>query len=227
MRSRRLSVSLSVALRSPGGVVVDREDPAVVAGLAQAVRDHAGGRDGHAVGDLQMAQDVGAAADRAAAPDAVLPATPVQPAIAVCSPMRTLWPIWIRLSSLTPAPMRVSSRRATVDAGVGADLDIVADDDAAELLDLLPAALVRREAEAVGAQHHAAVQQAARTDAGAGHQRDRRQPGALAHPHAGPTKPSGPITAPSPMTAPDSITACAPTETPSPSTTSGATTALG
>ena len=41
--------------------------------------------------------------------------------------------------------------RAAVDAGVGADLDVVADDDRAELLDLLPAAAVRREAEAVGA----------------------------------------------------------------------------
>jgi hypothetical protein len=38
-----------------------------------------------------------------------LPATPTQPAMAVCAPMCTLWPIWIRLSSLTPSSITVSS----------------------------------------------------------------------------------------------------------------------
>ena len=43
------------------------------------------------------------------APMSALPAMPTQPAIAVCPPMRTLWPIWIRLSSFTPSSITVSS----------------------------------------------------------------------------------------------------------------------
>ena len=79
------------------------------------------------------------AADRAVAPMVALPATPTQPAMAVCAPMRTLWPIWIRLSSFTPSSITVSSQRAAVDAGVGADLHVVADAHRAQLLDLDPA----------------------------------------------------------------------------------------
>ena len=48
--------------------------------------------------------------------------------------------------------------RAAVDRGVGADLDVVADAHAADLRNLDPAALLRRDAEAVGADHHAGVQ---------------------------------------------------------------------
>ena len=67
--------------------------------------------------------------------------------------------------------------RAAVDAGVGADLHIVADAHRAELLDLFPPAWRRREAKAVGADHHATVQDAAITDPTAGAHRDtRRQP---------------------------------------------------
>ena len=43
------------------------------------------------------------------APMVALPATPTQPAIAVLRPTRTLWPIWIRLSSFTPSSSTVSS----------------------------------------------------------------------------------------------------------------------
>ncbi len=57
--------------------------------------------------------------------------------------------------------------RTAVDAGVGADFDVVANAHVAELLDLDPGALVRCEAEAVGADHHATVHDAARADAAA------------------------------------------------------------
>ena len=53
-----------------------------------------------------------------------------------------------------PADDGVASR-ATVDAAVGADLDVVADDDPAELLDLHPLAAIGREAEAVGTDDRA------------------------------------------------------------------------
>ena len=42
-------------------------------------------------------------------PMRALPAMPTQPAIAVCAPMRQLWPIWIWLSSLTSSSITVSS----------------------------------------------------------------------------------------------------------------------
>ena len=56
-------------------------------------------------------------------------------------------------------------QRAAVDAGVGADLDVVADAHRAQLLDLFPGArAVGREAEAVGADHHARMHDAALAD---------------------------------------------------------------
>src|SRR5690606_10003109 len=49
-----------------------------------------------------------------------------------------------------------------VDGGVGADLDVVADDDAADLRDLDPTAVaLAREAEAVRADHRASMHDAA------------------------------------------------------------------
>ena len=41
-------------------------------------------------------------------PIVVLPAMPTQPAITVCAPMRTLWPICTWLSILTPSSITVS-----------------------------------------------------------------------------------------------------------------------
>src|SRR6185369_12927616 len=56
-------------------------------------------------------------------------------------------------------------QRAAVDAGIGADLDVVTDAHRAELLDLFPAAAaVRREAEAVGADHGPGMNDAALAD---------------------------------------------------------------
>ncbi len=95
------------------------------------------------------------------APIVVLPEMPLQPAIAVCAPMRTLWPIWIWLSSLTPSLDHRVLDRAAIDRGVGADFDVVADAHAAELRDLEPLALGRRQAEAVRADHDAGMHQAA------------------------------------------------------------------
>ena len=166
MRSRRRVQLLERGrVLFPGGIVVDGKHAGVVAGLEDGARHQRCGRDVHVVGDASGAPD-DARRRRSVqcAPMVALPATPTQPAIAVCLPMRTLWPIWIRLSSLTPSSITVSSQRAAVDAGVGADLDVVADAHRAELLDLDPGALVRREAEAVGADHHAGMQQAARAD---------------------------------------------------------------
>src|SRR5678810_469402 len=61
-----------------------------------------------------------------------------------------------------------ADRRAAGDADAAGDLGVLADDDAAELLDLLPAAAVGSEAEAVGAEHRAGMDDAERADPGAG-----------------------------------------------------------
>ncbi len=68
------------------------------------------------------------------------PAMPTQPAIAVCAPIRQLWPIWIWLSSLTSSSITVSSiapRSIVVLAPIS---HVGADDDAADLRNLVPAA---------------------------------------------------------------------------------------
>ena len=98
--------------------------------------------DVHVVGQLRWPRMIGAAADRAVARRCVpLPATPTQPAIAVCAPMCTLCADLDQVVELDAVLDHGVVERAAVDAGVGADLDVVADAHRAELLDLLPAAL--------------------------------------------------------------------------------------
>ena len=54
--------------------------------------------------------------------------------------------------------------RTAIDGGVRADLDIVGDDDPADLGDLDPASLILGEPEAVGPDHDAGMHDAVRTD---------------------------------------------------------------
>ena len=54
--------------------------------------------------------------------------------------------------------------RAAVDGGVGADLDVVTERHRADLRHLDPGALVRREPEAVAADHGAGLHDAARAE---------------------------------------------------------------
>src|SRR5262245_24274779 len=68
---------------------------------------------------------------------------------------------------LRAAPDACAAEARAVDAAVGADLDVVLDHDAAHLQELEWAAfLVGREAEAVGADHRAAVNATSRADLG-------------------------------------------------------------
>ena len=107
---RRVQLAQRGGVLLPGRIVVDGEDAAVRARLADRARHHAWrprcarGRPGSGGPDDRRRRRW-CSARRCVA----LPATPTQPAIAVCAPMRTLWPIWIRLSSLTPSSITVSS----------------------------------------------------------------------------------------------------------------------
>ena len=80
-----------------------------------------------------------------------------------------------RLSILAPRRIDRRLERGAVDRGVGADLDVVLDDTRCRLCGILTGARrPRREAEPVGADHHARMQDDAVADAHV-----------LAHDHAG------------------------------------------
>ncbi len=107
-------------------------------------------------------------------PITVLPEMPVQAAMIVCAPMRDVVPDLDLVVELDAVADHGVLDRAAIDGRVGADLDVIADAHAADLRDLEPAALFAREPEAVGADHAARMQHAARADA---HPRPQRHPG--------------------------------------------------
>ena len=83
-------------------------------------------------------------------PIAVLPAMPTQPASAVCAPMRTLWRDLDLVVELDAVLDDRVVDGAAIDRRVRADLDVVADQHAADLRHLEPRAVRGREPEAVG-----------------------------------------------------------------------------
>ena len=86
------------------------------------------------------------------APMVALPAMPTQPAIAVCAPMLHVVADLDQVVELDAVLDHGVAERAAVDAGVGADLDVVADDARAPSCSIFSQRpLVGREAEAVGA----------------------------------------------------------------------------
>ena len=94
----------------------------------------------------------------------VLPETPVQAAIAVCAPMRTLCAIWIRLSSFTPSSSTVSPmapRSMVVLAPISTSAPTRT---AADLRHLQPRAAHRGKAEAVTPDHRPRLHHRAGTD---------------------------------------------------------------
>src|ERR1700740_2094652 len=152
----------------PAGVLVDREDRRVDALLAQRVHHHRRRRHRDAVGDLDVALDHRGPADHHVAPDLGRAGDAhagrhhgVRADVAVVADLDLV----VQLDAVLQHRVL---ERAAVDAGVGADVDVVADAHAAQLLDALPAALRRRDAEAVGADDRAALEHAALADAAAG-----------------------------------------------------------
>ena len=91
-------------------------------------------------GDLRARADRDVIGDRRPArpsrrnpPIVTLPEMPICATITQCRPIATLWAIWTRLSILVPSPITVSRLAPRSIVRVGADLDIVLDDDAADL----------------------------------------------------------------------------------------------
>src|SRR5690606_6646019 len=122
-------------------IVHQREDAGVEAGPANGAGDQAHGRNRDVVADFEMAEDARAAADPAATPDAR--AAGDADAAGDCAALAQLHVVRdldevVELAAV--ADDRVVER-AAIDGAVRADLDIVADHDAAELGNLLPALL--------------------------------------------------------------------------------------
>ena len=130
-------------------------------------------------------------------------------------PRRTLCPICTRLSRREPAPITRVVQRAAVDRGVGADLHIVLEHDAAELRHAEEAARrSMREAEAVLADagagiddHPVAEQRVAERDMRADPAVRAQHDAVADRPRGGPMRQRGPISAPAPITASGPISA--------------------
>ena len=80
--------------------------------------------------------------------------------------MRQLWAIITRLSIFVPSPIGGGAVGAAVDRSAGADLDVGAEFDVAQLGGKLVAAVDQLVAEAIGPQDRGGVDQAARADHG-------------------------------------------------------------
>ena len=188
----------------PGRIVVEGEHAAVLARLADRARHHAWpprcARGRPAPGGPSM---IGAAADGAVRADAArCRPRPRSRPWRVCAPMRTLWPIWIRLSSLTPSSITVSSsapRSMQVLAPISTSSPMRT---RAELLDLLPAPLRRarsrsrrrrspRRCARCSARRCGSRRRASRAAPAACRRRPRRR---------APTWHCAPMTAPAPIT---------------------------
>ena len=95
------------------------------------------------------------------------PAMPAQAAIAVCAPITHVVRDLDQVVHLHAVLDDRVAQRATVHRGVGADLDVVADERTADLRNLDPAVARLGDAETVAADHHARMQDAPRADAAA------------------------------------------------------------
>src|SRR5918996_545040 len=143
----------------PGFVLVERVEPGVGAGLGERARDERAHRDVDVVRDPDMADDHRRAADRYVAADvgAAGDADAARDrAVRADAHVVANLDLVVELDALLDHRV---VERAAVDRGVGADLDVVADAHAPDLRDLHPAtplatlvaALLARDAEAVGA----------------------------------------------------------------------------
>ena len=161
--------------------------------------DHRRAADPAVAADRRAAGDADAARDRRVAPDA-----------AVVADLDLVVELDVVLDD------RVVER-AAVDRRVGADLAVGADDDAADLRDPEPAAVLLGHAEAVGADHRAAV-----------HHRPRADDAAVVDGDVGVQDRAGaPMDTLAPITDPAPTRALGPTIAPAPTTARGPIDALG
>src|SRR5512133_3091086 len=157
----------------PAAAVLGRVT-AVASGFAYRLGDHGGRVDDDAIGDVEVSYDIGGAAYHAvfayagAARDAGTAGDRGVRADAYV--MRDLDQI-VQLDAVLDHGI---VQRAPVDAGVGADFDVVADHDPAYLRYLAPAALIQCDTEAVGADHRAGMHQRALAHAATGINGDAR-----------------------------------------------------
>src|SRR5688572_27191473 len=148
--------------------------PRVSAGLVDRARDNAAEREQHVVADRELIDHYDTAADHTALADFRAARDSrhrghyrvrADPSV-VCNLHEV-----IELDAVLDDCVL---DRAAIDRRVGADFDVVADHDAADLRYFLPLAVVGREAETVRADHGSRVHDATRADAHSVKQRDAR-----------------------------------------------------
>ena len=122
-------------------------------GAFQGMRHHRGGRHMHAIGQRQVPQHDGAAAQRAVRTDGGTAGHADTTGHGAVAPHAHVVADLHQVVEFHAVLDHRVLQRAAVNAGVGSDLDIVADAHRAQLLDLDPGAAFRRKAEAVGANH--------------------------------------------------------------------------
>src|SRR6185437_9485833 len=159
---------------APRAVFLDGRARRIHAGFAYGVGHQRHRRDGNAVGDFEVAQHARAAADQAVAADR---RAARDRRASGQRRVRTDADVVRDLDLVVEAHVFFEHRvleRAAVDGGVRADFAIVADAHAAELRHLDPAVAVACQAETIGAQHRAGMDQYALAERHARHQRDLR-----------------------------------------------------
>ncbi len=160
----RIQMAQSGEVAQPVVVGHEGHGAGVAAGLVDRLGDQRAGRDMHAVGERQVAEDDRAAAHRAAGAD-FRAAGDADAAghRGMCADPHVVADLDLVVELHAILDHRVVER-AAVDGRVGADLDIVADEYAASLGDLDPGLPILREAEAIGADHRARMHARARAD---------------------------------------------------------------
>ncbi|KAF1326762.1 hypothetical protein FI667_g8294, partial [Globisporangium splendens] len=153
-----------------------REDPGVAARLGNIGRHCRAARDMHVVTQHQMPREHRGAADGAALADGGRARhTHAGRHRGMCADAAVVadHDLVVELHAVREDGV---FKGAAVDGGVGADFDVIAQRNAAELRDLAPGALaqrrIRREAETIGPQHRTAVQDDSGADLDAFVQRD-------------------------------------------------------
>src|SRR6476619_1088511 len=180
------------SILQPLAVCRHRIQRRVGAGLQNRLRDRRGAGDLHAIDDLEMPADHGAAADPAIAADARAAGDAyaagdrgVRPDVAVVPDLDLV----VELDTFFDHGV---VERAAIDRGIGAHLDVVAEHHSSDLRNLVPAPVFPGETEAIGPDHCARMQDHALADDAVVVNGDVGiQPAIAADTHAGPEHAAG------------------------------------
>ena len=166
----------------PGGIVVDGKQARVVACLQQRPGHSGRRRDMHMVGQAKVAQNDGAAANGAVRANGRAARHAGAAGHGAVFPDAHVVANLYQIVELDTVFEHRVLQGAAVDAGIGANFDIIANLHRAELLDLHPPTTIWGKAKAVCTNHRAGVNDAALTNAATvGDRHTRRKQTACAY----------------------------------------------